>query len=108
MSSFWGALHLTNKPFVKVQKVEAAHETLMLDYPSLQSSAGDGRRQDDAHRRYVVTEFVMALEYPNEDHPFIQNTRGFARKIQSSEKFVLQANNRCLCQVPGNERRARI
>ena len=60
----------------------------------LHPGAGDGRRQDDAHRRDHRHEFAMALEYPAEGHPFIQNALVFAPGLTILESL------RELAEVP--------
>ncbi len=64
--------------FVKAHKLESVHETLVLDYPSYILALAMGAGKTMLIGAIVATEFAMALEYPGDDCPFIQNALVFA------------------------------
>jgi type III restriction enzyme len=62
--------------FVRVHRLQAARETLALDYPSYILALAMGAGKTILIGAIVATEFAMALEYP--DALFVQNALVFA------------------------------
>jgi hypothetical protein len=91
--ALWERLR-TDKAFVKAHKLEAVHETLTLDYPSYILALAMGAGKTMLIGAIVATEFAMALEYPAEGHPFIQNALVFAPGLTILESL------RELAEVP--------
>ena len=64
--------------FVKKYKLEALRETLSLDYPSYILALAMGAGKTILIASIIATEFVMALEYQEEDGFFARNALVFA------------------------------
>jgi hypothetical protein len=123
--------------FVRSFKLEALRETLGLGYPSYILALAMGAGKAILIGAIVATEFAMAIEYPDgpfvrnalvfaPGKTIIASLRELAaipyegwdcpslfacalvRRLKTSNNFVLQAATRCLRQVPGNTRKARV
>ncbi len=68
----------TDDAFVKAHNLDTVQETLTLDYPSYILALAMGAGKTILIGAIVATEFAMAMEYPGEDCPFIQNALVFA------------------------------
>lgn len=66
----------SNDKFVKKYRLEAVRESLFLDYPSYILALAMGAGKTVLIGSIIVTEFAMALEYP--DGPFVKNALVFA------------------------------
>ena len=77
IESLWDHIR-DDADFVKAYKLESVHETLVLDYPSYILALAMGAGKTMLIGAIVATEFAMALEYPGDDCPFIQNALVFA------------------------------
>jgi hypothetical protein len=77
IESLWKHIR-TDADFVKQHDLESVHETLALDYPSYILALAMGAGKTMLIGAIVATEFAMALEYPGNDCPFIQNALVFA------------------------------
>ena len=64
--------------FIKAHKLESVRETLTLDYPSYILALAMGAGKTILVGAIIASEFAMALEYPGDDCPFIQNALVFA------------------------------
>jgi type III restriction enzyme len=67
-----------DEDFVKAHRLESVHETLLLDYASYILALAMGAGKTMLIGAIVATEFAMALEYPGDNCPFIQNALVFA------------------------------
>jgi hypothetical protein len=93
LDALWDKLrHDTD--FIKAHKLESVHETLTLDYPSYILALAMGAGKTMLIGAIVATEFAMALEYPGDDCPFIQNALVFAPGLTILESL------RELAEVP--------
>lgn len=77
MDALWERIR-TDDDFVKTHKLESVYETLVLDYPSYILALAMGAGKTILIGAIVASEFAMALEYPGDDCPFIQNALVFA------------------------------
>lgn len=68
----------TDDAFVKELKLESLRETLTLEYPSYIFALAMGAGKTILIGTIIATEFAMALEYPEEPFPFVQNALVFA------------------------------
>lgn len=66
----------TDNDFVKKYRLEGLRESLFLDYPSYILALAMGSGKTVLIGSIIATEFVMALEYP--DEPFVKNALVFA------------------------------
>ncbi|HOM33500.1 MAG TPA: DEAD/DEAH box helicase family protein, partial [Candidatus Paceibacterota bacterium] len=62
--------------FIKKHKAESTHESLLLNYPSYILALAMGTGKTVLIGSIIVTEFAMALEYPDES--FVKNALVFA------------------------------
>lgn len=67
-----------DETFVKQHHLESVHETLTLDYPSYIFALAMGAGKTMLIGTIIATEFAMALEYPGDACPFVQNALVFA------------------------------
>jgi type III restriction enzyme len=84
----------TDDAFVKAHNLDTVQETLTLDYPSYILALAMGAGKTILIGAIVATEFAMAMEYPGEDCPFIQNALVFAPGLTILESL------RELAEVP--------
>ncbi len=68
----------TDDDFVKEHRLDSVRETLTLDYPSYILALAMGAGKTILIGAIIATEFAMAMEYPGDACPFIQNALVFA------------------------------
>lgn len=77
LDALWDRIR-TDDDFVKEHRLDSVQETLTLAYPSYILALAMGAGKTLLIGAIVATEFAMAMEYPGQACPFIQNALVFA------------------------------